>query len=96
MWYWIDRYPGEDLARKETILSAALDLIMRYNIFKNFGDSYFLQLIGTTMGTSCAVQFANLNFGWYEQESILPEFQECLRRLYYHAKFVYDVFLIYI
>lgn len=94
MGHWIDRYPGEDLARKDTILSA-IDLIMRFNIF-NFGDSYFLQKIGTAMGTSCAVQFANLYFGWHEQESILPEFQERLGRLFYHARFVDDVFLIWI
>ena len=74
---WIDGYDGEEkLARKDTILSA-LELVMRWNIMK-FGDSYLLQLIGTAMGTSCAVQFANLYFGWHEKEIILPEFQDRL------------------
>ena len=68
---------------------------MRFNIFR-FGDSYFLQLIGTAMGTSCAVQFANLYFGWHEQETILPKYQNLLGRLFYHRRFIDDVFLIWI
>ena len=68
---------------------------MRFIIFK-FGDSYFLQLIGTAMGTSCAVQFANLYFGWHEQETILPKYQNLLGRLFYHRRFIDDVFLIWI
>ena len=92
---WIDGYDGEEkLARKDTILSA-LELVMRWNIMK-FGDSYLLQLIGTAMGTSCAVQFANLYFGWHEKEIILPEFQDRLGRILFYRRFIDDVFLIWI
>jgi hypothetical protein len=38
---------------------------MRFNILK-FGDTFFLQKIGTAMGTSCGVIFANLYFAWHE------------------------------
>ncbi len=62
---WIESYdppPGKNpLPPVETILDA-LDLVMRHNIMQ-FGDSYFKQLVGTAMGTSSAVTFANLYFG---------------------------------
>ena len=44
----------------KTILNA-LELVMRNNIM-TLGDTCFLQLIGTAMGTSIAMMFANLNF----------------------------------
>ncbi|KAL7478179.1 hypothetical protein ACHAW6_003955 [Cyclotella cf. meneghiniana] len=34
-----------------------------------FGDTFFLQKIGTAMGTSCAVIFANLYYAWHEKPS---------------------------
>ena len=62
MCQWFESYvpaPGEPaLAPVDTIM-AALELVMRWNIFA-FGDSYYRQLIRTAMGTSCAVWFANL------------------------------------
>jgi hypothetical protein len=39
-----------------------LELAMHHNIMR-FGDSYFLQQIGTAMGTSVVVEFANLYYG---------------------------------
>eukprot|EP00804_Cyclotella_cryptica_P011278 CCRYP_007766-RA/>CCRYP_007766-RA protein AED:0.33 eAED:0.05 QI:0/0/0/1/1/1/2/0/265 len=85
---WLESYdppPDENpFPPTETILDA-LDLVMHHNIIK-FGDSYFKQLIGTAMGTSCAVTFANLYFGKHEKDSILPIFYENLKRikLYIH------------
>ncbi|KAL7484851.1 hypothetical protein ACHAW6_010480 [Cyclotella cf. meneghiniana] len=57
---------------------------MQHNIM-NFGDSYFLQLIGTAMGTSAAVAYANLYFGWHEKETLLPKFCEHLNWIFFHA-----------
>ena len=62
---------------------------MRHNLFM-FGDTYFFQLIGTTMGTSVAVVYANLYFGWHEISNILPRFQENLKRLDHPKRFIDD------
>ena len=67
---------------------------MCWNICK-FGDSYFKQLIGTAMGTSCAVFFANLYFGAQEKQNILPFFQDHLKKIFFYRRYVDDVFLIW-
>ena len=94
---WIDLYTSEgklpELTHKGTIL-AGLRLVMQWNLMK-FGDSYFQQLIGTAMGTSCAVQFANLYFGWHEKEVILPTFKNALNRISFYKRFIDDVVLIW-
>ena len=95
---WFESYvpaPGEPaLAPVDTIM-AALELVMRWNIFA-FGDSYYRQLIGTAMGTSCAVWFANLYFGSHEKSKLLPRFKDLLARILFYARFVDDVFLIWL
>lgn len=94
---WIDLYIADFklplLARKEALLSG-LRLVMRWNIMK-FGDSYFQQRVGTAMGTSCAVQFANLYFAWHEREVIFPTFMTILNRIKFYRRFIDDVFLIW-
>ena len=74
MKHWLESYVPEnttDALPHDTILEA-LDLVMRNNIVQ-FGDSYFLQLVGTAMGTSVAVVFANLYFGWHKKTLLLPK-----------------------
>ncbi len=71
-----------------------LELVMGNNIM-SFGDSYFLQLIGTAMGTSTAVAYANLYFGWHEKETLLPKYRDRLKRIFFHARFIDDVFFIW-
>ena len=61
-----------------------------------FGDSFFKQLIGTAMGTSCAVFFANLYFGQHEKDTILPSFKDLLKRIPFYRRFVDDVFFVWI
>ena len=61
-----------------------------------FGDSFFLQLVGTTMGTSVAVIFANLYFGWRERSVILPKYCDSLKRVFHHSQFIDDVFFIWL
>ena len=68
---------------------------MRNNIIQ-FEDSYFKQLIGTAMGTSCAVWFANLYFSSHEKNAILPEFIERLKRISFYKRFVDDVFFVWL
>ena len=95
MKHWLESYVPEnitDALPHDTILEA-LDLVMRNNIVQ-FGDSYFLQLVGTAMGTSVAVVFANLYFGWHEKTLLLPKYRDTLKRIIYHSRFVDDVFFI--
>ncbi len=72
-----------------------LKLVMRHNIMK-LGESYFLQLIRTAMGTSVAGAYANLYFGWHEKETLLPKYHDRLKRIFFHARFIDDVFFIWI
>ncbi|KAL7474094.1 hypothetical protein ACHAW6_000087 [Cyclotella cf. meneghiniana] len=72
-----------------------LKLVMRHNIMK-LGDSYLLQLIRTAMGTSVAVAYTNLYFGWHEKETLLPKYHDHLKWIFFHARFIDDVFFIWI
>jgi hypothetical protein len=74
---------------------AGLELVMKHNTFI-YGDTHFLQLIGTAMGTPVAVIFANLYFGWREKTQIIPEYHNKLKRLFKHARFIDDVFGIWL
>ena len=66
MEYWLKSLP--DTAKLHDItpevsqaILHGLNLVIRFNIMK-LGDTFFLQKIGTAMGTSCAVIFADLYF----------------------------------
>ena len=48
-----------------------MKLVMENNIF-NWGDLYFLQLLGTAMGTSCACMWATIYFWVHESSNLLP------------------------
>ena len=98
MKHWFDTFvpsPGKESLGPTNTLLAAINLVMRNNIMQ-FGDSYFKQLIGTAMGTSCAVWFANLYFGSHEKHSILPEFKARLKRILFYRRFIDDVFFIWL
>ena len=53
---------------------------MTTNIFQ-FGDINWLQARGTAMGTSAAVNYANVYVAVFKKDTILPEFNTSL--LYY-------------
>lgn len=68
-------------------IKTAMNVIMRNNIFE-WGDLYFLQLLGTAMGTSAAVMWATLYFGYHEVHTLLPRFG---RHLLYFRRFIDDM-----
>ena len=51
-----------------------LKLVMENNVFM-FGSTYWKQLVGTAMGTPCAVNYTTLYFAWHERNTILPTFE---------------------
>ena len=55
----------------------ALCLIMTHNIFQ-FGPTFWLQKIGTAMGTPVACTWATLYYGYHEINTLLPLFNRDL------------------
>ena len=71
---WLkDLYTKGELPPNFTLKAvvSAMIIIMRNNIFE-FGDYYFLQLLGTAMGTSAAVMWATLYYAYHEVHTIIP------------------------
>jgi len=81
---------GQQICRKENIntstLAAALELVMRNNVFC-FGDTSFLQTSGTTMGTPPAPTYATLYFAIWEA-AVIPDFPE----LQLHTRYIVDCY----
>ena len=65
-----------------------LELIMKNNYFE-FGNSTWLQLVGTAMGTPCAPLFAILYVSYFEETLIIPTFKNNLIHFY---RYIDDVF----
>lgn len=63
------------------------ELIMRNNYFQ-FGDTEWIQLTGTAMGTPIACIYATLYYAWKETDCLLPLFKS---NLLYHARFIDDI-----
>ena len=61
---------------------------MSHNVF-SFGDTYWLQLEGTAMGTSVAVMYANIYCSYRERTLILPKYKN---NIIYYKRYVDDVF----
>ena len=66
--------------------------VMCNNIF-TFGETYWLQLQGTAMGTPSACAYATLTYGHYENTSIIPIFRN---QLLYYRRYIDDVLGIWI
>ena len=74
---------GNTIPQSHIILDA-LDLVMHHNIMQmQFGDSYFLQMIGTAMGTSIAVVFANHYLCWHKKILLLAKYCGTLKRIFH-------------
>jgi hypothetical protein len=65
---------------------------MKFNITQ-FGDCFFKQLCGTAMGTSVAVIYAGLYYGWHEKVRLLPNYTEEIQDL---ARFVDDLSILWL
>ena len=59
------------------LLLKLTELVMKYNVFK-FGSTWWRQLIGTAMGTSCACIYATIFFAYFERKVIFPKYAKNL------------------
>ena len=67
---------------------SAMRTIMTNNIFE-FGDMFFLQLLGTAMGTSAAVMWATLYYAYHEVHTLLPNHGH---NLLYFIRYIDNIF----
>jgi hypothetical protein len=70
----------------------AMAIIMRNNIFE-WGVLRFLQLLGTAMGTSAAVMWATIYFGYHETKTIIPKYG---KYFLYFKRYIDDIFGIWL
>ena len=75
-----------------TMFILVLNIVMSNNIFQ-FGDTYWLQLVGAAMGTSCACLYATLVYAVHEQMVLLTTFKD---NLLIYVRFIDDIFGIWI
>ena len=68
-------------------LNQALEIVMRNNIFE-FGDTRYLQLTGTAMGTSSACMYATIYFAIHEIATLVPTFG---RNLFFVKRYIDDL-----
>jgi hypothetical protein len=68
-----------------------LEIVMRNNIF-SFGETYWLQLTGTAMGTPAACNYATITFGHYENSTLLPAFKD---NIIYYRRYIDDIITIW-
>jgi len=64
-----------------------LELVMNNNIF-SFGDTFWLQLQGTAMGTPAAPLYSIITYGVHENTHILPTFNE---NLLFYKRYIDDI-----
>jgi hypothetical protein len=90
---WFREFPEEIPSNfPEELFLAVLEIVMTRNIF-GFDDTYWLQIAGTAMGTSCACMYATLYYALHERQSILRQHG---RRLLYFKRFIDDIIGIWI
>ena len=93
--WWIEdlhnRNPLPTNFPKEAVLTAMVTIMKNY-IFE-FGDLFFLQLLGTAMGTSAAVMWATLYYAYHEVHTILPKYDHLLL---YFKRYIGDIFGIWL
>ena len=65
-----------------------MEIIMNNNIFM-FGDTYWIQLKGTAMGTPAAPLYSILTFGYHENENVLNKFQH---NIIFYKRYIDDIF----
>ena len=90
---WIKNHASElPLTFPKALFKNILNVVMSENVFQ-FDDTFWRQEDDTAMGTSCAVQYAGLYYGYHELHDIIPRFKH---NLLYFKRFVDDMLGIWI
>ena len=85
---WFDEYPGEIPPNfPKALFLEMLETVMTTNVFE-FGDTDWLQLKGTAMGTSCACLYATLYYALHERRLLLTKYSSSL---IYYQRFIDDI-----
>lgn len=78
--------------REIAFLMTLLDIVLRKNYFR-FGDQYYLQLQGTSMGSPVAPSYANVFLSHIESRYVLPGSQS--GNILAWLRFVDDIFVLW-
>ena len=90
---WLDSLEGQLPAGFPLeAVKDAMTIVMRYNLFQ-YGDMYFLQLLGTAMGTSSACMWATIYYAVHEMGILIPKYTN---NLLMFICFIDDMFGIWI
>jgi hypothetical protein len=84
-----DKLPPDFLSE---LFLQILSIVMRNNIF-SIGETHWLQLSGTAMGTPAACAYATITYGHFENKYLLPAFK---KNLIYYRRYIDDVFGIWV
>ena len=90
---WFDLHQKElphNLATVHMLLET-LELIMRNNLF-TFGDTWWIQVSGTAMGTSPALLYATIYYLYHEETQLLPHWETFQLLLY--VRYIDDALII--
>ena len=89
---WFEEFHNELPTNLPTnLILTVLDIVMKNNIF-TFGDTNWLNLKGTAMGTPCACMVASLNFAYHERKIISDNYKE---QIIFYKRFIDDVFCLW-
>lgn len=75
-----------------TFFLEVLKMVMENNVFQ-LDDTFWIQTLGTAMGTSCACAYATLFWGYMERKFLIPKWND---KLLYFKRFIDDKFGVWI
>ncbi len=95
---WLDLHKQEILdlpggtwnSKSFTCVIQGMTLVMRNNLIR-FGDTYWIQISGTAMGTSPAPAYATIYFSYHEETALLPD--PCHAIIFY-KRYIDDVIVL--
>ena len=90
---YIELYAGEYKGHfPSKLIIKLLRLVMSKNIFK-FGNTWWIQKVGTAMGTPTATSYATIYFAYFERTDLIPRFKN---NLLFYDRFIDDIFGVWI